>query len=92
VEDGGKAVRKARFRMLPPLLRVFPLEEKRKAAAKAPIRCLGVRNRLPARIFTVDIQPGGRKIPSDQVSRLSHDFILSSPCALGTKETCEEKL
>jgi len=50
-----------------------------------------VRNRLRARIFTVDILRGERRIPAVRFSQLSHD-LLSSRRGLGMKETCEEKL
>src|SRR5208282_3337832 len=42
-----------------------------KVARVAPIRAGQVRNRLPARIFPVDIRPRGRRIQNGQVSQLS---------------------
>src|SRR3954468_13007920 len=48
-----------------------PGREIRKAAPLGQTRAGYVRNRLPARIFTVDIRRRGRRIRSDQVSQLS---------------------
>ena len=62
----------------------------RKAATVAPIRAEGVRNRLPARIFTVDFRHRRRRI---QAVRFPNSVIASfSRCRLSTKETCEERL
>ena|ERR1700677_4988155 len=47
------------------------------SARAAPIRDWGVRNRLRARIFTVDILPGERKIPPVRFPR--SDTILCHP-------------
>jgi hypothetical protein len=62
-----------------------------KTASTGPIRTGDVRNRLPARIFTVDNRPGERTIQNGQVSQLSHSL---SPPGSGwdQKETCEESL
>ena len=62
-----------------------------KAAWAASIRAEGVRNGLPARIFTVDIRARQRRIQNGQVSQLSHSQFFSR-FRLGTKETCEERL
>ena len=49
-----------------------------------------VQNRLPARIFTVDIRRRERRI---QAVRFPNSVQpISSRCRLGKKETCEEKL
>ena len=61
------------------------------AAWAALIRAEGVRNGLPARIFTVDIRPRQRRIQNGQVSQLSLSQFFSR-FRLGTKETCEERL
>jgi hypothetical protein len=68
-----------------------PIRCLRKAAREAPIRAKDVRNRLPARIFTVDNPYNERTIQNGQVSQLSHN---QTQCRLrlGTNETCEEKL
>jgi hypothetical protein len=62
-----------------------------KAAPLAPLRDRGVQNRLPARIFTVDISPGERKIPSVRFPNSDKSFVLPV-FVLGMNETCEEKL
>jgi len=61
------------------------------SASIAPIRAGQVQNRLPARIFTVDIRRRGSTIPDDQVSQLSSSQFASRS-GLGMNETCEEKL
>jgi len=48
-----------------------------KAALPAPIRDWGVRNRLRARIFTVDILRGERRIPPVRFPR--SDTIVCPP-------------
>ena len=63
----------------------------RKAAPLGPFRATGLQNRLPARIFTVDIRYRGSKIRAVRFPQLSHSQI-SSRFALGMNETCEEKL
>ena len=63
----------------------------RNAAPLGPIRASGLQNRLPARIFTVDIRHRGSKIRAVRFFQLSHSQI-SSRFALGMNETCEEKL
>ncbi len=65
--------------------------EVRKAALLGPIRAGQVQNRLPARIFTVDIRRRGRTIRNGQVSQLSLSQFASRS-RLGMNETCEEKL
>ena len=62
-----------------------------KPAPEAQIGAKDVRNRLPARIFTVDNPYNERTIQNGQVSQLSHN---QTQCRfrLGTNETCEEKL
>jgi hypothetical protein len=53
----------------------------RNPARVAPIRAEGVRNRLPARIFTVDNRRRRRRIQNGQVSQLSHyHFRPGSGC------------
>ena len=68
-----------------------PIRCLRKAAPEASIGEEGVRNRLPARIFTVDNPHNERTIQNGQVSQLSHN---QTQCRfrLGPNETCEEKL
>jgi len=53
---------------------------------------MGVQNRLPARIFTVDILRGERRIRAIRFPN-SATRAFSSRCELGMqmKETCEEK-
>ena len=63
----------------------------RKAAPKGPFRASGLQNRLPARIFTVDIPRRGSKIRAVRFSQLSPSQIPSR-YKLGMNETCEEKL
>jgi nucleoid DNA-binding protein len=53
----------------------------RKWASKAPIRASTVQNRLPARIFTVDNLPGGRKIQT--VRFPNSGTAYSSPVCAG---------
>src|SRR5271168_1258531 len=62
-----------------------------KTASVGPIRGGQVRNRLPMRIFTVDIRRRGRRIPPVRFSN-SAMASFASRCRLGTKETCEERL
>jgi hypothetical protein len=67
-----------------------PFWQGRKAAPVGRIGTAQVRNRLPARIFTVDIPPRGstiRAIRFPQPSLASFNAV-----ELGTKETCEETL
>ena len=65
--------------------------KRRKGAPLAPIRADGLQNRLPARIFTVDIPHIGSKIRAVRFSQLSPSQIPSR-FMLGMNETCEEKL
>jgi len=67
------------------------LRRTRKAAPLALIRAEKVQNRLPARIFTVDIPHNERTIQSGQVSQLSLGPRYASRFGLGTNETCEEQ-
>ena len=62
-----------------------------KLAPDAELRSRGLRNRLLARIFTVDILRRREHNTSGQVSQLSYSHI-SSRFRLGMKETCEERL
>jgi hypothetical protein len=62
-----------------------------KPAPPAPIRDRGVRNRLPARIFTVDILRGERRIPPIRFPN-SDTSVCPPGIVLGMNETCEEKL
>jgi hypothetical protein len=69
--------------------KAFPPE--RKSAPCGPLREGLLRNRLPARIFRVDILPRERRIPP--VRFPSPDKrVCTSGIVLGMKETCEEKL
>lgn len=68
-----------------------PNASSRKPAPAAPVGAKEVRNRLPARIFTVDNRRNESKIQNGQVSQLSPK-PLQSWFRLGTNETCEEKL
>ena len=68
-----------------------PVFTVRNTAPVGPIRAGEVRNRLPARIFTVDILRGERRIPAIRFPN-SVTKLLPSRYVLGMKETCEEKL
>ena len=68
-----------------------PNVRSRKAAPEAQIGGTEVRNRLRARIFTVDNRPNESKIQNGQVSQLSPN-PQQSRFRLGPNETCEEKL
>ena len=68
-----------------------PNVRSRKAAPEAQIGGTEVRNRLRARIFTVDNRANESKIQNGQVSQLSPN-PLQSRFRLGPNETCEEKL
>jgi hypothetical protein len=65
--------------------------KRRKAALLGPIRDGGLQNRLPARIFTVDIRHRGRRIPAVRFPNSALATLLPRS-GLGMKETCEEKL
>ena len=65
--------------------------KQRKAAPLGPFRAAGLQNRLPARIFTVDILHRRSKIRAVRFPQLSQSQI-SSRFTLGMNETCEEKL
>lgn len=52
------------------------LPERRKAAPLGPMRDRVFGNRLPARIFTVDIQKRRRRIRSGQVSHPTKPFFV----------------
>src|SRR5271165_5375447 len=47
-----------------------------KPASSAPFRDIGVRNRLRARIFTVDILCGERRIPAVRFPNSATNFVL----------------
>jgi hypothetical protein len=68
-----------------------PIRQVRKAAKEASLGAKEVRNRLRARIFTVDIRHNESTIRAIRFPN-SALTLLQSRFRLGANETCKEKL